>query len=103
MRAGSTHGDGCRDGKCEEPHVLKLRRRGPRRHAAKAGLHLKLEPLYVAAALRTELPSVTSLQSQWDGYLTGQDLTGLDRDRVRTLGHDYLDRAIVGVDGGSQC
>jgi len=86
-----------------DPDVWRLLDLHAVRDAAKAGLHLKLEPLYVAAALRTELPSVTSLQSQWDGYLTGQDLTGLDRDRVRTLGHDYLDRAIVGVDGGSQC
>jgi DNA repair exonuclease SbcCD nuclease subunit len=73
------------------------------RDAARAGLHLKLEPLYVATALRTELPTMTGLQSQWDGYLSGQDLTGLDRDRVRNLGHDYLDRAIVGPDGGGRC
>jgi DNA repair protein SbcD/Mre11 len=73
------------------------------RDAARAGLHLKLEPLYVATTMRAELPTMTSLQSQWEGYVTGQDLTGLDRERVRTLGHDYLDRAIVGPEGGSQC
>jgi DNA repair protein SbcD/Mre11 len=73
------------------------------RDAARAGLHLKLEPLYVATTMRTELPTTTSLQSQWEGYVKGQDLTGLDRARVQTLGHDYLERAIVGPDGGSQC
>ena len=35
---------------------------------------------------------MTTLGGQWDGYLEGQDLTGLDRDRVRRLGHDYIER-----------
>jgi DNA repair exonuclease SbcCD nuclease subunit len=73
------------------------------REAARAGLHLKLEPVFLTTTSRTELPTMTSLQSQWEGYVTGQDLTGLDRDRVRTLGHEYLDRAIVGPAAGSQC
>jgi DNA repair exonuclease SbcCD nuclease subunit len=73
------------------------------RDAARAGLHLKLEPLFVAATMRTELPTTTNLQSQWDGYLGGQDLTGLDRAKVKALGHGYLERAIMGPDGGGQC
>ena len=73
------------------------------RDAARAGLHLKLEPVFVATTMRTELPTATSLQSQWDGYVSGQDLTGLDRGRVQALGHDYLERAIVGPDVGTQC
>ena len=68
------------------------------RDAARAGLNLKLEPLYVSAALHAELPTVSGLGAQWDGYLTGQDLTGLERERVRDLGHGYLERAIVGED-----
>jgi DNA repair exonuclease SbcCD nuclease subunit len=68
------------------------------REAAQAGLHLKLEPLYISSALHAELPTVSGLGAQWDGYLTGQDLTGLDRERVRDLGHGYLERAIVGED-----
>ena len=71
------------------------------RDAARAGLHLKLEPIFVATALPAQLPTVTSLGAQWDGYLEGQDLTGLDRDRVRGLGHEYLETAISAADGGS--
>jgi DNA repair exonuclease SbcCD nuclease subunit len=73
------------------------------RDASRAGLHLKLEPLFVATTMRTELPTTTNLQSQWDGYVAGQDLTGLDRAKVQALGHGYLERAIMGPDGGSPC
>ena len=68
------------------------------RDAARAALHLKLEPQFVAAAMHAELPTVNGLGAQWDSYVVDQDLTGLDRDRVRLLGHEYLDRAIMGAD-----
>lgn len=79
-----------------DPDVWRLMDHHAVRDAARAGLHLKLEPSFVAATLHAELPTVSGLGAQWDGYLTGQDLTGLDRDRVRQLGHEYLDRAITG-------
>ncbi len=86
-----------------DPDVWSLLDHHAIRDAAKAGLHLKLEPSYASATLHAELPTVTNLGAQWDGYLAGQDLTGLDRDRIRDLGHDYLDRAIFGSDGGGGC
>jgi DNA repair exonuclease SbcCD nuclease subunit len=85
------------------PDVWRMLDQHSVRDAAKAGLHLKLEPIYVAATLRAELPTVTSLGAQWEGYVGGQDLTGLDRDRVRSLGQQYLDRAIVESDGAGGC
>lgn len=84
-----------------DPDVWRLVDHAAVRDAAKAGLLLKLEPEFVAAAIHAELPTVNGLGAQWDGYLTGQDLTGLDRDRVRRLGHEYLDAAITGGDAGS--
>jgi DNA repair protein SbcD/Mre11 len=86
-----------------DPDVWHLLDLNAVREAARAGLHLKLEPLFVSTTMRTELPTTTSLQSQWDGYVSGQDLTGLDRAKVQTLGHGYLERAILGPDGGSPC
>jgi DNA repair exonuclease SbcCD nuclease subunit len=68
------------------------------RDAAAPALHLKLEPSFVAGAMHAELPTVTGLGAQWDSYVAGQDLTGLDRERVRRLGHEYLDGAITGAD-----
>lgn len=82
-----------------EPDVWRLLDHHAIRDAAAGGLHLKLEPSFVSRALRAELPTVSSLGAQWDGYVAGQDLTGLDRDRVRLLGREYLDRAITGGDG----
>lgn len=73
------------------------------RDAARACLHLKLEPTFVAGALRAELPTVSGLGAQWEGYVEHQDLTGLDRDRIRLLGHEYLDGAIAGSPGGGGC
>ena len=86
-----------------DPDVWRLIDHHAIRDAAAAGLHLKLEPTFVAAALPAELPTVSGLGAQWDRYVADQDLTGLDRDRVRQLGHEYLDRAILGGDGGSAC
>jgi DNA repair exonuclease SbcCD nuclease subunit len=86
-----------------DPNVWSLLDHHAIRDAARAGLHLKLEPSYVETAMRAELPTVSSLGAQWDGYLQGQDLTGLDRDRVRQLGHDYLEGAILGVGSGRDC
>jgi DNA repair exonuclease SbcCD nuclease subunit len=64
------------------------------RDAAHQALHLKLEPQFMAVATTSELPSVETIGGQWDGYLENQDLVGLDRERMRTLGHDYLRDAI---------
>jgi DNA repair exonuclease SbcCD nuclease subunit len=69
------------------------------RDAAQTGLHLKLEPTFAAGALHAELPTVTGLGAQWEDYLGRQDLTGLDRERMRRLGLEYLDRAILGSEG----
>jgi len=85
-----------------DPNVWSLLDHHAIRDAARAGLHLKLEPSYVETAMRTKLPTVAGLGAQWDGYLEGQDLTGLDRDRVRQLGHDYLEGAILGA-GSNSC
>lgn len=86
-----------------DPECWRLLDHHAIRDAASAALHLKLEPQYVKTALRSELPTVTGIGAQWDSYVVGQDLTGLDRDRVRALGHRYLDAAIAGGDGGRGC
>lgn len=83
-----------------DPDVWRLLDHHAIRDAAAAGLHLKLEPSFISRALRAELPTVSGLGAQWDSYVAGQDLTGLDRDRVRLLGHEYLDRAITGGEAG---
>ena len=82
-----------------DPDVYRMLDMQDVRDAAAAALALKLEPQFLATTMHAELPTVTSLGSQWDGYVEGQDLTGLDRRRVRDLGHDYLDQAIVSSSG----
>jgi predicted phosphodiesterase len=62
--------------------------------AASAALLLKLEPQFVSTTMLAELPSVETLGGQWDGYVAGQDLTGLDRERVVRMGHDYIQAAV---------
>jgi DNA repair exonuclease SbcCD nuclease subunit len=64
------------------------------REAAVAALHLKLEPQFAAMAAAADLPSIDTLGAQWDKFLEGQDLTGLDRDRLRRMGHEYIDAAV---------
>jgi DNA repair exonuclease SbcCD nuclease subunit len=86
-----------------EPEVWRLLDQTAIRDAAGAALILKTEPDFVSAALPADvdLPTVNGLGAEWDQYLTGQDLTGLDRDRVRHLGREYLDVATLG--GGAGC
>jgi DNA repair exonuclease SbcCD nuclease subunit len=62
--------------------------------AASAGLYLKLVPQFTAVGTPVELPELDALGAGWERYLEDQDLTGLDRDRLRRLGLEYLDRAV---------
>ena len=64
------------------------------RDVAKAALYLKLEPQFTAVGTNVELPEMDSMGGRWERYLADQDLTGLDRDRVRRIGLEYLDRAV---------
>ncbi|MGH8921694.1 MAG: metallophosphoesterase family protein [Actinomycetes bacterium] len=64
------------------------------RDTAAAGLYLKLEPQFASTTLAAELPSVDTIGGQWDDYIGGQDLTGLDRPKVRRLGHEYIQAAV---------
>ncbi len=77
-----------------DPQAYRLLDLQAVRDAASAALHLKLEPQFASVALHAALPTVDTIGGQWDGYLDGQDLTGLDRDRVRSLGHEYLEAAV---------
>jgi DNA repair exonuclease SbcCD nuclease subunit len=77
-----------------DPESYRLLDRQVIREAAAAALDLRLEPQFQAVALPAELPSVETLGGQWDSWLSHQDLTGLDRDRVKDLGHQYLEDAI---------
>jgi DNA repair exonuclease SbcCD nuclease subunit len=77
-----------------DPDVYRLLDLQAVREAARAALLLKLEPQYLGTTVPAHLPTINELGAQWDGYLAAQDLTGLDRDRVRRLGHDYIGSAI---------
>jgi DNA repair exonuclease SbcCD nuclease subunit len=77
-----------------DPEVYRLLDRQAVREAAQAALLLKLEPQFLTTTVPAHIPTIADLGAQWDGYLEGQDLTGLDRTRVRRLGHDYIGSAI---------
>jgi len=64
------------------------------REAARAGLFLKLEPQFGSVTSDAELPELDAMGARWESYVETQDLTGLDRERIRQLGLHYLDRAV---------
>jgi len=64
------------------------------REAGQAALYLKLEPQFGDAAQAVELPEIEAMAARWQRYLEDQDLTGLDRDHIRRLGVEYIDRAV---------
>jgi DNA repair exonuclease SbcCD nuclease subunit len=64
------------------------------RDAASAALHLKLEPSFLDADMRVQIPDMDTMAAKWRAYVGGQDLTGYDRDRIAELGSSYLSRAV---------
>jgi hypothetical protein len=57
-------------------------------------VHVQVEPVYGAAALAVQgAPEIGRLETEWDAYVEGQDLAGLDRERVRVTGRRYLEEA----------
>jgi DNA repair exonuclease SbcCD nuclease subunit len=77
-----------------DPEAFRLLDREAVREAAGAALHLDLQPQFQDVAVQAELPQVETLGGQWESWLAHQDLTGLDRGRVRDLGLGYLQAAI---------
>jgi DNA repair exonuclease SbcCD nuclease subunit len=77
-----------------DPEAYRLLDRQLVREVAAAALDLRLEPQFQDVSVPAELPRVETLGGQWDSFLGHQDLAGLDRARVRDLGHQYLQEAI---------
>jgi DNA repair exonuclease SbcCD nuclease subunit len=77
-----------------DPEAYRLLDHEAVRAAASAALLLRLEPQFAGVTSSVQLPEVGSIPAQWERYLEPQDLTGYDRDRIRRLGLDYLDRAV---------
>lgn len=64
------------------------------REAVPGALHVQAEPDYGLAALPVQGgPHIGRLEIEWDGYVEGQDLAGLERDRVRDTGRRFLEAA----------
>ena len=83
-----------------DPEAYRMLDMEALREASKAALHLKIEPSFAGVSAQADLPELQSMPSRWDAYLDapGTDLIGFDRDRIRTLGHEYLARAVEGAD-----
>jgi DNA repair exonuclease SbcCD nuclease subunit len=61
--------------------------------AVSRGLHFDPKASMMGVDARVELPSLDNIGPLWDRYLSEQDLAGYDRDRIKTIGDDYLSRA----------
>ncbi len=77
-----------------EPEAFHLLDREAVREASAKALLVKLEPRFRESEGHAQLPELQSLPAQWGEYVQGQDLVGFDRDRIRTMGDDYLARAV---------
>ena len=81
-----------------DPEAYRLLDLDAVREAGRAALNLKLEPRFADVDVSVELPELESMPARWDRYLEKQDLIGYDRERIRTLGHDYLSAAVEQAD-----
>ena len=77
-----------------DPEAYRLLDLQAVREEAKAGLFLKLEPQFGEVGTMVEMPELDAMGARWEHYVESQDLTGLDRDRIRQLGLQYIDRAV---------
>jgi hypothetical protein len=77
-----------------DPEAYRLLDLDAVRDAAANALHLKLEPTFTGAAYRWEPTGLDTMPARWAGYVEHQDLTGFDRERIKTLGDDYLLTAV---------
>lgn len=64
------------------------------REAVPAALHVQVEPDFGEASLPVHGAShIGRLEAEWDRYVEGQDLAGLDRERIRRTGLRLLEAA----------
>ena len=77
-----------------DPEAYRLLDIDAIREAAAHTLHFKMEPSFYGATLEVQIATLDDIPAQWDRYVEGQDLAGFDRDRIRTLGREYLARAV---------
>jgi Calcineurin-like phosphoesterase len=62
--------------------------------AVPAAIYVQVEPGYALGALPVQAATtIGRLEAEWDGYVEGQDLAGLERDRVRDTGRRFLEAA----------
>lgn len=62
--------------------------------AVPAAIHVQVEPDFGSGALPVQgAPDIGGLEIEWDRFVEGQDLTGLDRERVRDSGRRFLEDA----------
>jgi DNA repair exonuclease SbcCD nuclease subunit len=54
-------------------------------------IHVQVEPDFGAASLAVQgAPQIGTLEQEWAAYIEGQELAGLERNRVLTLGERFL-------------
>lgn len=62
--------------------------------AVPAAAHVQVEPDFAVGSLTVQGGAdIGRLETEWDRYVEAQDLTGLDRDRVRETGRRFLQEA----------
>jgi DNA repair exonuclease SbcCD nuclease subunit len=61
--------------------------------AISKGLHFDPKASMMGDDARVELPSLDDIGPLWGRYVSEQDLAGYDRDRIKSIGDDYLSRA----------
>ncbi|MGH9102427.1 MAG: metallophosphoesterase family protein [Acidimicrobiales bacterium] len=66
------------------------------REAHSHALACRLEPRFSGVLTEAVPVDLDSLPSRWARYVSAQDLSGFDRQRVDSLGRDYLERAVEG-------
>ena len=62
--------------------------------AISKGLHFDPKASMMGVDARVELPDLESMGARWHRYVEDQDLAGYDRERIASLGDEYLSRAV---------
>ncbi len=77
-----------------DPEAYRLLDLHAVRDAAANALFLRLEPKFAGTRNEVALPETATIPAQWSDYVGRQDLVGFDRERLRSMGEEYLSRAV---------
>lgn len=77
-----------------DPGAFRLLDQAELRESLSHLLHLRIEPMYVSAAMRVELPTMESMPTKWERFVLSQEIEEKQKELIVRSGLEYINKAI---------